>query len=381
MKTYKACVIGHTGRGDYGHSLEMALLGQPGIEVVAVADPDAAGRAKAAARLKVENAYADYREMLEKHRPQLVAICPRFLDGHKKAIEACAEFGAHVFCEKPLCPDLAEADSIVATCEKHHIKLAMAMQSRYSPNWDRVLELVNGGKLGEILEVRTRGKEDHRGGGEDLMVLGIHLMDLMRGLLGDASWCFARVTDRGQSLSAEHVRVGAEGIGPLAGDRIDATYGFAKSPAVAYFASSRPKDAADRNKRFSNFIYGSKGVIEIRHGWLGPTFWLGEPSWTNADRKTEWKKISSNGVDKPETLPTAGGLHEGNVLIVKDLIRAIETDTQPRVSVYDGRAALEMILAVYDSARKNAPVSLPMTDRAQHPLKSLNLAANKPTGR
>ena len=65
-----------------------------------------------------------------------------------------------------------------------------------------------------------------------------------------------------------------------------------------------------------------------------------------------------------------GGLHMGNVLIAKDLIRAIEGNTQPRGSIYDGRAALEMILAVYESHRLNAPVSLPLKDRS-HPLTRL----------
>ena len=371
MKSYKACVIGHTGRGDYGHNLDMALLDQPGIELVAVADPDPAGRAKSATRLNVSKSYADYREMLEKERPQLVAVCPRFLDGHKQAILACAEYGAHVFCEKPLSPDLAEADSIVSTCEKHHIKLAMAMQTRYSPIWDRVRELIGSGQLGEVLEVRTRGKEDHRGGGEDLMVLGIHLMDIMRGLLGDAAWCFSRVSDRGENLNSSHIRQGAEGIGPLAGDRIDAMFGFNQSPVIGYFASSRPKDPADRNRRFCGWIYGTKGVIEIQHGWLAPTFWLGDPGWTNTTEKTGWKKISSAGVDKPENLSAKAGLHEANRLIIQDLIRAIETDSQPKCSVYDGRAALEMILSVYASASANSMIKLPMVDRSLHPLKQL----------
>lgn len=364
-------MIGHTGRGDYGHNLEMALLDQPGVEVIAVSDPVEAGRNKAAGRLNVKQAYADYREMFEKHRPQIVAVCPRFLDGHRDVILACAEYGANIFCEKPLCQDLSQADEIVSACEKHHIKLAMAMQTRYSPTWDRAMELISSGKLGEILEIRTRGKEDHRGGGEDLMVLGIHLMDMMRGILGDASWCFAKVTDRDQELIADHVRPGAEGIGPLAGDRINAMYGFSKTSAVGYFGSSRPKDPADRNRRFSFFVYGTKGVIEIRHGWLGPTLWMTEPSWTNADRQTPWKKITSAGVDQPEPLSAKGGLHEANRLIVQDLIRSIENDTQPKCSVYDGRASLEMILAVYDSAKKNAPVNLPMIERKNHPLKDL----------
>ena len=70
--------------------------------------------------------------------------------------------------------------------------------------------------------------------------------------------------------------------------------------------------------------------------------------------------ITSAGLGKPEPIkdPNHG---PGNRLIAKDLIRAIETDSQPQGSMYDGRAALEMILAVYESHRLNAPVPLPLT--------------------
>ena len=64
------------------------------------------------------------------------------------------------------------------------------------------------------------------------------------------------------------------------------------------------------------------------------------------------------------------GLGPGNVWIVKDLIEAIEKDRQPLGSMYDGRAALEMILAVYESHRLNAPVELPLKNR-EHPLTML----------
>src|SRR4051794_14369498 len=70
----RAVVIGHTGRGDYGHGVDAALAERPDVEVVAVADADEAGRAKALAQLKVKRGYADYREMIAKERPQLVAI-------------------------------------------------------------------------------------------------------------------------------------------------------------------------------------------------------------------------------------------------------------------------------------------------------------------
>ena len=71
-------------------------------------------------------------------------------------------------------------------------------------------------------------------------------------------------------------------------------------------------------------------------------------------------------IGKPETIKD-GGLGEGNLWIARDLIEAIEKDRQPRGSMYDGRAALEMILAVYESHRLKGPVELPLKNR-QHPL-------------
>src|SRR5205823_14683799 len=94
---------------------------------------------------------------------------------------------------KPMCRNLVEADEMVAVCEKHHVKLAIAHQTRYSPRLQRVKDLIADGRIGELLEMRGRGKEDSRVGGEDMMVLGTHIFDLMRFIAGDARSCAARV--------------------------------------------------------------------------------------------------------------------------------------------------------------------------------------------
>jgi predicted dehydrogenase len=369
-KPYRAAVIGHTGRGDYGHGLDVALLNRDDIRVVAVADPDPAGRAAAARRLGVANAYDDFRAMLEREAPQIVAVAPRWLDGHEAMILACAEAGARaIFCEKPLAPDLKACDAIVDACAKAHVHTAMAFQTRYSPRFERVQELVKAGAIGEVLELRGRGKEDRRGGGEDLMVLGTHVLDLFRALLGDARWAFARVTDGGQPLGPASVRPGAEGIGPLAGDRVDALYGFAGTPAVAHFATSRPRRPG---ARFGLGIYGSEGYIQMGTGWRPPAFLMKNPSWGLSGR-AQPEEITSAGVGKPETEP-ADSLAAGNRAIVADLVRAIETDRPPRATVADGRAAIEMILACYASQDAGAPVPLPLADRAVHPLERLRAA-------
>src|SRR5436190_21348181 len=65
---YRAAVIGHTGRGDYGHGMDVVFKGVPGVEVVALADAgaDGAARAKIAERAGAARHYTDYREMLAK---------------------------------------------------------------------------------------------------------------------------------------------------------------------------------------------------------------------------------------------------------------------------------------------------------------------------
>src|SRR6516225_5825966 len=121
-KTYRVAVIGRTGKGNYGHGLDVVWKALDNVKIVAVADEDDKGREAAAKRLGVENAYADYRRMLEKERPDIVSVADRFLDAHRDMVVACAEAKASVFLEKPMCRTLVEADEMVAVCEKHHVK-------------------------------------------------------------------------------------------------------------------------------------------------------------------------------------------------------------------------------------------------------------------
>jgi predicted dehydrogenase len=141
-KPQRVAVIGRTGRGGYGHGLDVVWKALEDVQVVAVADPDARGRAAAAARLGVKNAYADYRLMLKKEKPQIVSVADRHLDQHRDLVVACARAGASIFLEKPMARTLAEADEMVRACETHHVKLAIAHQTRYSPRLARVRELI-----------------------------------------------------------------------------------------------------------------------------------------------------------------------------------------------------------------------------------------------
>jgi predicted dehydrogenase len=367
VKKYRVAVIGRTGGGNYGHGLDVVWNDVPQAQVVAVADPDPKGLAAAAQRLKAPRTYADYRQMLDKERPQIVSVAARWLDCHRDMVLACAEHGCHVFLEKPMCRDLEQADEMIAALEKRNLKLAIAHQTRYGPALANAKEVLADGLLGDLLELRGRGKEDARGGGEDLMVLGTHIMDLMRFFAGDPQSCFAQVRAQGHLVGKEDVREGAEGIGPLAGDEIQALYRFGGT-AVGYFATDRARHGA--SARYGLEIRGTKGILTTTMGAFPETWFVEDPSWQPGRSKTPWKRITSEGIDKPEPVSDPSQRH-GNRLIALDLIQAIETDRRPQGSMYDGRAALEMILAIYESHRQNALVPLPLANR-RHPLRLLS---------
>ena len=365
MAPYRVAIIGRTGKGDYGHGLDTVWEEVPETQVVAVADEHPEGLAKAQARTKAPKAYADYREMLDNEQPKIVAIGPRWIDKHHEMILACVERGCHIYMEKPFCRTPQEADEIIAAVERKHIKLAIAHQTHYSPLLPVIKDFIASGQFGELLEMRARGKEDHRGGAEDLFVLGSHLMDLMRVFAGDPLSCYAHIESKGAPATKADVIPGNEGLGPLLGDNVHALYQFSKG-VTGSFSSRRNMGGGKAGGRFGLQLYGSKGVLEILTGYLPSAQFLPDPSWSPGRTGATWVKVTSSGVGKPESLKDTG-LHGGNVAAVKDLLQAIEKDTTPQCSVYEGRWTVEMILAAFASHRAGGPVALPLANR-EHPL-------------
>ncbi|MBL8830003.1 MAG: Gfo/Idh/MocA family oxidoreductase [Planctomycetaceae bacterium] len=365
-KTYRVAVIGRTGRGNYGHGIDTVWADVPQTQVVAVADDDKMGLAAAAKRLKVDKAFADYRSMLDEMKPDIVAIAPRWIDKHAEMAIECAQRGMHLYMEKPFCPTLEQADAVVAACEKAHVKLVISHQTRYSPRVEAVQKFIAEGKLGRVIEYRGRGKEDaKRGGGEDTWVLGSHIMDLIRAFGGHPQWCFGSVTQQGKPITKADVIDGNEGIGPLAGDAIRATYAMPDG-STAYFGSVR--GAGGNPSRFGLQILGTAGVIEILTGHIPSTKFSPDPSWAGRGGKP-WQELTTAGLGAVEPIKD-GGLHGGNVLAVQDLLKAIEENREPRGGVYEARGATEMIVAIFESQRQGKPVSLPLANR-KNPLTML----------
>ncbi len=358
------CIIGDTKQGGFGHDLHLAWALRDDVEIVGLSDPDEAGRAKRAAECGAQRTYADYRDMLEKERPELVTVCPRTTVNHKDYVLAAAAAGAHGFIEKPLAMDLAEADAMAAAVDAKRLKWSIAFNWHTVPEVRHALEQVRGGLVGQVMEMRARGKEDHRAGGEDMVVLGAHLFDLMRRFAGDPRWCQATAQANGHVAMREDIREATEPLGPIIGDSIQAVFGFDNGITGSF---SSVKNNGEKGNRWGIDIYGTAGVLRIRMEgapYVPLIRVLRGPAWMpDAEKGGSWEPFAG----APATTysnPSA----DRYAPITEDLIAAIREDRAPLASLNDGRASLEMVSAVFASHISGRRVALPLEER-RHPLR------------
>jgi predicted dehydrogenase len=355
-KKLRVAVIGHTGRGNYGHGLDTMWLKIPAVEIVAVADADAAGLAGALQKLGVTQGFADYRQMLSEVKPDIVAIGPRHVDQHRDMLLTAIKFGAKgIYIEKPFVRSPAEADEVIAAAQETGVKIAIAHRNRYHPALAMAAKLIADGAIGRVLEMRGRGKEDPRGGSLDMWVLGSHVMGVALALGGTPRACTAGVFQGGKPLTKAAVKEGDEGIGLLAGDEVHARFEMANG--VPFFFDSikdarLKKPAYDDPASFGLQVFGNAGVIDFRMDQ--------EPfAWIQTGSAARQPVLADKDIAKQVSSHEIPGL---------DLIDAIQNNRAPLCDAAHGREITEMISAVFESHRLNSQrVTFPLQTR-QNPL-------------
>ena len=351
-------VIGHTGQGNYGHGEDTVWLKLPQTKIIAVADADPKGLAEAAKRLGGVQAYADYKVMLASAKPDIAAICSRHIHEHRDMIVAAIEAGVKgIYIEKPFVRTLAEADEIVKLCADKGVRLAIAHRNRDHPVVDVVKKLVASGDIGELKEVRVRGKQDQRGGGLDLWVLGGHGFNLATLFTGPAISCEATILVEGRPATKADIRTGDEGVGLIVGDEIHARY-ETKSGIPLYFDSKKGKPA--KGTSFGARLIGTKGVISLQ---------IDEEPLAILERDGKKTPITTGGIGKPEPIKDIRLVNGGHHGAIHDLLAAIKEQRAPLCGPEAGLETVELTLGVFASfAAGGAKVTLPLADRA-HPLR------------
>jgi predicted dehydrogenase len=251
------------------------------------------------------------------------------------------------------------ADTILGLADSKGLKIAVAHQAAYLPQVHAVKEMIDRGRIGKMLSIRATGKMDHRGGGEDMLVLGTHLFNLMRMFAGDVSSVWGRVSVDGRDIEPTDVREAAEPIGWIAGDAVHGFFIFENGMTGTF--DSRRRENRD-GRPYGMEIVGENGVIAFNER-------ASEVTLLEDDTQSPWKIEQERSAIELDALD----LMAGNTLAIVDLVEAIEEDRDPIASGRGARATLEMILGVYASQVTEKRISLPLEDRS-HPLAAFRIS-------
>lgn len=367
---FKAAVLGHTGRGDYGHGHDLSLGLHPDVRITAVADPDAAGRQQALGRTGAQRGYADYRELLAQETPDLVSLASRHVTGRADQIVACAEHGVQgILCEKPMVASLAEADRALAACAAAGTQVVVA-QRRASGYEIHAHALMRQGRIGQIVEMRGRGKGDHRAGGEDLAVLGTHILDSMRWFAGtDPLWAVGHVVQDGRPVERTDKREGNEGIGAIAGDALVGLFLFAGGIPATFtsYAVAANGDPGRHSDWFGYEVYGTEGAFSIRSSPGGLLYYYPH-GMCMPNEEVAWERIRlPDWETHPTGRPYTGTekMLRSNRIMVDELVAAVrEGQAITRACTgHDARWSLEMVMAIHASHLQDQKVVLPLATR------------------
>jgi predicted dehydrogenase len=322
------------GAGDMGATHARSWLARGDVRIVAVCDPDQ-GRATALADAHGVPAFGDYREAIEKTRPDIVSVCVP-VNLHRPVAEAAFEFGCHALIEKPIAGSLEDARAIQRAAHDSGRKLVVGYQYRGLPGWKTMKRLLDEGlavdrlffRCMDVREVRPKLAMHHKSmnGGPIVDMCG-HLFDLARYYFG-----------------AEPLTVYAKGHVYGAGRPRLATV---HDPAV---------DAAEITVNFEN-----GHTLSVYVNWGMPE---GFPATLRAEifSPDYYASIDGSGV----TVTTSSGIathaeksiSDGPSCRMEDLIQSIRSGGEPEVSAGVAIKALEVSLAAVESIETGREISV-----------------------
>jgi predicted dehydrogenase len=305
----------------------------PGVEVVAVCDIDEARLHEVADRHGVERRTTDYRTITEADDIDVVSICS-YDDVHAEQAISAFRHGKHVMVEKPVALRREDAEALLEAQQASGRFISSNLILRASPRFREVKRMVDAGELGEVFylegdylhDILHKITEGWRGRMGFYCVTyggGIHLIDLMRWILG-----------------AEVDEVVGMGTGILTRgtpyrfpDTIVNLLRFdtgAVAKTTTCYGPRRPKfHALD--------VYGTAATFsnDVPHGRL----------WTS-DRPEDLREVTSAypGMEKGDLLP--------------EFVAAIRAGVEPEVGAVDVFRVLDVCLAAWESVERGAPVKV-----------------------
>jgi len=312
METYRAGII---GCGNIANYHARGYLGVPRIELIAIADPVVEALDDFKGRYDIQNCYDDAREMLDKEGLDIVSVTTPHKQHAPMTVAACSRKPKAVLCEKPMATNLGECDEMMIAARRNNVKLAIAHQRRFLPAWTYARELIASGAIGEPRYLVAKGAQG-------LLNDCSHHFDMMRYILSNpqAQWVIGNIerkTDRYE-----------RGV-PIE-DRSAGIVQFDNGVIGTLF-----QELAEPYRQ-GGTLYGSEGILEL-------------------DERTV--RILSKSKDWEERSPE---MEDPHIAQARELVEWIEGKVEHRGEASNGRVAVEIIMAIYESARLHEIVQMPV---------------------
>ena len=340
-KQYRACLV---GCGRMGATIDDEMAGRPEsflwipyshaaaavacdrTDLVAVSDviPEKAETARQ--RYNAQNAYTDYREMIEKEQPDIVCVATRPPQRAEVAIFAADHGVKGIYAEKPLCCSMQEADAMVDAVERNGTKFNYGTQRRFMPFYRKMRELIDAGEIGDVQCVIAQY-------GATSALWGLtHAADMLLYLAGDVEIDFVQ----GSIICDPE---------DWDGNRLNT------DPAIA-----------------GGYVRFSNGVHGYNTAGTGPEFEVcgtkGKMRTINNGMVCQFRKASESSrileeMPFPE-VPRESGTEMG----IKNLAEALDTGEETQGPIQLARRSQEMLMGMIESDRLGGMrVSLPMVNR------------------
>ena len=383
MDMLKVCINRPTGGKRHGgHFTHFSFTGLPGVEIAALADTNAA--AKENFHLTgAKKLYTSYEEMVQCEKPDIVDLCSRLPEEHYTEIKYALEHKCHVLCEKPLADDLFHAYELAELAKKNNCRVQLAHLARFAPTFAKMKEMISSGAIGRVLTCYMRGKEDTRGGGEDMIVLGTHIFDAACMIFGLPEMVYSDIRHQDKQITANDIIETTEPLGPCGGDEIFAHFRF-KGGVNGIFESRRGLVSGFASSRLGITVCGTEGTLTIRYTGNRSLRLCRNHPVPVEDNNLYEEVILPDQDEIPGSTPIdpdRWGLAPGdsahiyyannNRRAAWDLLNAIRENREPAAGIDSAIHSLEMIVGVYQSAINHAQVSLPLENR-RHPLSEKN---------
>ncbi len=331
-------------------NLHLRAAAENQLEISALCDvlPEAAEEKKASHGLKNAVIYTDYHELLEKEKPDLVAVTTDS-GSHAEIAIACIKAGCHVIIEKPMAMSMSDAREIVRLSREMDVRVCACHQNRFNKSIRRMRCAIESGRFGKLLHgvayIRWFRGDDYyeladwrgtwAGDGGTLMNQCIHDIDLLRWMMGPEITEVFGYTDR-----LNHDIIEAEDFGCALVKFANGSYGIVEGTTNVY----------DDDLEEKLVIFGSKGTAKA-----GGISCNALEEWRFADCKDDADCIKAKSTEEVDNV-----YGFGHGAVYSDVIEAIRDHRDPYITAEDGMRALELVLAIYLSAAEGRPVKLPL---------------------